>query len=72
MSPRIKDGPSNTAHQAKKMGMSSVWIDRKGAGMGGAGAIKGIHDRQEVGYGWRFGTLGELADEVEKQRAEGK
>jgi len=54
------------------MGMSSVWIDRKGAGMGGAGAIKGIHDRQEVGYGWRFGTLGELADEVEKQRAEGK
>lgn len=55
---------------AKKMGMSSVWINRKGAGMGGNEAIKGIHDRGEVGYGWRFETLGELADEVEKQRAE--
>ncbi|KIX10137.1 haloacid dehalogenase, type II [Rhinocladiella mackenziei CBS 650.93] len=57
---------------AKKMGMSSVWINRKGAGMGGGSALKAIHERGEVGYGWRFSTLGELADEVERQRAEEK
>ncbi|KIW97092.1 haloacid dehalogenase, type II [Cladophialophora bantiana CBS 173.52] len=55
---------------AKTMGLASVWINRKGAGMGGNEAIRGIHERGEVGYGWRFGTLGELADEVEKERSE--
>ncbi|KAK6379734.1 hypothetical protein LTS17_005807 [Exophiala oligosperma] len=55
---------------AKKMGMSSVWINRKGAGMGSAGGIAGVHERGEVGYGWRYASLGELADEVEKQRAQ--
>lgn len=55
---------------AKKMGLASVWINRKGAGMGGQDEVlKGLHDRNEVGYGWRFATLGELADEVEKEKA---
>lgn len=52
---------------AKKMGMSSVWINRKGAGMGSAGGVREVHDKGEVGYGWRFASLGEFADEVEKQ-----
>ncbi|KAK7890358.1 hypothetical protein LTR67_008244 [Exophiala xenobiotica] len=55
---------------AKKMGLSSVWINRKGAGMGSGGGIEGVHQRGEVGYGWRFATLGEFADEVERQMAE--
>ncbi|KIX98146.1 uncharacterized protein Z520_06226 [Fonsecaea multimorphosa CBS 102226] len=55
---------------AKKMGMASVWINRKGAGMGGNEAIRGIHERGEVGYGWRFETLGQLADEVEREKRE--
>ncbi|KIV91390.1 haloacid dehalogenase, type II [Exophiala mesophila] len=53
---------------AKKVGLSSVWIARKGAGMGNADGVKEVHDRGEVGYGWRFATLGEFADEVEKER----
>jgi len=57
---------------ARKMGLASVWINRKGAGMGGQDEVlKGLHERGEVGYGWRFGTLGELADEVEKEKREG-
>ncbi|OAL36084.1 haloacid dehalogenase, type II [Fonsecaea nubica] len=55
---------------AKKMGLASAWINRKGAGMGGNEAIRGIHERGEVGYGWRFGTLGELADEVEREKGQ--
>jgi FMN phosphatase YigB (HAD superfamily) len=56
---------------AKKLGISSVWINRKGAGTGKADA-KRMHDHGEVGYGWRFNTLGEFADEVERQWAEMK
>jgi 2-haloalkanoic acid dehalogenase type II len=49
----------------KKMGMSSAWIARKGAGMGGK--VEEIHKNGEVGYGWRFATLGEMADAVEAE-----
>lgn len=57
---------------ARKMGLASVWINRKGAGMGGQDEVlKGLHERGEVGYGWRFRTLGELADEVEREKREG-
>jgi FMN phosphatase YigB (HAD superfamily) len=56
---------------AKKLGISSVWINRKEAGTGKADA-KRMHDHGEVGYGWRFNTLGEFADEVERQWAEMK
>ncbi|OAP57094.1 haloacid dehalogenase, type II [Fonsecaea erecta] len=55
---------------AKTMGLASAWINRRGAGMGGNDAIRAIHERGEVGYGWRFGTLGELADEVEREKGE--
>jgi 2-haloalkanoic acid dehalogenase type II len=54
---------------AKKMGLASAWIQRGGAGMGGQDdVLRGLHDRGEVGYGWRFSTLGELADEVEREK----
>lgn len=38
--------------------------------MGGADGVKAVHERGEVGYGWRYNTLDEFADEVEKQFAE--
>ena len=52
---------------AKTMGMTSAWIARKGgeAGMGGlANDLEG-----KVAYSWRFGSLAEMAEEVEKQFA---
>jgi len=56
---------------AKKMGMSSVWINRRaisGGGLtGGEEVFARMHREGEVGYGWRFGSLGEFADEVERQ-----
>lgn len=52
---------------AKDMGMSSVWINRKGASTGSWSGLKQMHDDGEVGYGWRFDTLQEFADEVERQ-----
>jgi len=55
---------------AKQVGLSSVWINRQGAGMGAAEGVKALHEKSEVGYAWRFGSLGELADEVEKVFAE--
>ncbi|EHY56369.1 hypothetical protein ABEF92_006897 [Exophiala dermatitidis] len=55
---------------AKRAGLSSVWINRAGAGMGSGKGIKTLHDAGEVGYGWRYATLGEFADEVERQFAE--
>ncbi|KEF61517.1 uncharacterized protein A1O9_03084 [Exophiala aquamarina CBS 119918] len=58
-------------HQpAKKFGMSSVWINRRGASMGSPGGAAEMHSRGEVGYGWRYRTLGEFADEVERQSKE--
>jgi 2-haloalkanoic acid dehalogenase type II len=53
---------------AKKMGMSSAWIARKGAGMGGK--VEEIQKNGKVGYGWRFATLGEMADAVEAEARE--
>lgn len=46
---------------ATKLDLKSVWIDRKGAAMGldqSAGAAK---------WGWKFETLGEMAEAVEKE-----
>jgi len=46
-------------HQpAKKMGIASVWIARAGAKMG---------NRDEEIYDWKFETLGEMADAVDKE-----
>ena len=45
-------------HQpARKVGVKSVWIDRPGALMGNSG---------EPVFDWRFHTLGEMADAVER------
>ncbi|KAL7620217.1 hypothetical protein AAE478_009210 [Parahypoxylon ruwenzoriense] len=59
---------------AKELGLPSVWISRGGekAGAGGMGGdykkLKG-----KVAFGWRFDTLGDFADEVERQfSAKGK
>ncbi|KAJ4504137.1 hypothetical protein HRR75_007760 [Exophiala dermatitidis] len=37
---------------AKRAGLSSVWINRAGAGMGSGKGIKALHEAGEVGYGW--------------------
>lgn len=57
---------------AKKVGLSSVWINRKSVGMGSPGGDGGFHERGEVGYGWRFDSLGEFADAVERERRQAK
>lgn len=51
---------------SKKMGMSSVWIARKGSGMDAGNGSNDLHEQGLLGYGWRFSTLGEFADEVER------
>lgn len=51
---------------AKEMGLSSVWINRDKLDAGDPFA-KEVHDDASVGYGWRYETLSEFADEVEKQ-----
>ena len=54
---------------AKKMDMSSCWIARKGAGSGQVG--DGALGEGRVGYGWRFSTMGDMADAVEKEARDG-
>lgn len=51
----------------KKMDMNGVWIDRDDEGQD----YEKLKD--EVAYAWKFSTLGEMADAVEKAfEAEGK
>ncbi|KAB8236203.1 putative haloalkanoic acid dehalogenase [Aspergillus alliaceus] len=45
-------------HPAKKMGLQSVWIERPGAFMG---------NLKDTVYDWRFDTLGDMADVVERE-----
>lgn len=45
---------------AKRLGLKSVWIDRAGAVMG-----LGVEDKV---YEWSFRTLGEMAEEVEREK----
>lgn len=45
-------------HPAKEMGIKSSWIVRPGAAMG---------NRENPVWDWRFDTLGEMADAVEKE-----
>ena len=42
----------------------TLQINRSGAGMGGV--ADELHEKGEVGYAWRVGTLGEFADLVEE------
>lgn len=52
-------------HMATKpMGMSSVWIDRYGDQ-----DVHKLVEEERVGFGWRFASLGQLADAVEKEAA---
>ena len=44
-------------HPARKMGIRSVWIERGGT----------MGNRQEEIYDWRFETLGDMADAVERE-----
>ena len=51
----------------KDIGMQSVWIMREAAD-GGPGAETEIEEyRGRVAYGWQFKSIGEFADEVERQ-----
>ncbi|KAH7408727.1 HAD-like domain-containing protein [Phaeosphaeria sp. MPI-PUGE-AT-0046c] len=50
-------------HPAKDMGMKSSWIYRPGAIMG---------NRDDPVYTWKFDTLADMADAVEKELAEQK
>ena len=50
---------------AKELGFSSVWI-RRGEDVGKGSEGRKLHEKGMVGYGWRFETLGELANEVER------
>ncbi|KZF24283.1 HAD-like protein [Xylona heveae TC161] len=47
-------------HPASKKGIKSVWIARAGARMGNV---------DEEIYNWKFNTLGEMADAVEKEKS---
>ncbi|QKX54572.1 uncharacterized protein TRUGW13939_01659 [Talaromyces rugulosus] len=46
-------------HPAKKIGLKSVWIERPGAAMG---------NLEETVYDWKFDTLGDMADALEKEK----
>ncbi|EEP80999.1 threonine synthase [Uncinocarpus reesii 1704] len=56
---------------AKKVGLNSVWIAR---GEGGASAMGGEVAEYvatgKVAFGWKFASLGELADAIDKEAAE--
>ncbi|KAK1624934.1 HAD-like domain-containing protein [Colletotrichum phormii] len=56
---------------AKKLGLRSVWISRGGDtkdGEGVGGDWEGV--KGDVGFEWRFDTIGEFAREVERQFGE--
>jgi 2-haloalkanoic acid dehalogenase type II len=47
---------------AKELGLRSVWIAR-----GGGEELKELTEQGKLGFEWRFDTIGEFADEVERQ-----
>ena len=44
-------------HPARKLGIKSVWIESRGT----------MGNRKEEIYDWRFATLGDMADGVERE-----
>lgn len=50
-------------HPAKEMGMKSAWIYRPGAVMG---------NRKDPVWTWKFDTLADMADAVDREMSEGK
>jgi 2-haloalkanoic acid dehalogenase type II len=58
---------------AKELGLRSVWIARGGdveGHYGTGGNLKELQAQGKLGFEWKFQTLGEFADEVERQFAE--
>ncbi|KAI0431064.1 HAD-like domain-containing protein [Xylaria sp. FL1042] len=55
---------------AKEVGLRSVWISRGGEKEGGEGVGGSLRElRDRVAFEWRFDTIGDFADEVERQFA---
>jgi 2-haloalkanoic acid dehalogenase type II len=57
---------------AKELGFRSVWIARGGnveGHYGTGGNLKELQAQGKLGFEWKFQTLGEFADEVERQFA---
>ncbi|KAK5630549.1 hypothetical protein RRF57_006264 [Xylaria bambusicola] len=55
---------------AKELGLRSVWISRGGEkkeSEGVGGSLEGL--KGKLGFEWRFDTIGDFADEVERQFA---
>lgn len=58
---------------AKELGFRSVWIARGGdveGQYGTGGNLKELQEQGKLGFEWKFQTLGEFADEVDRQFAE--
>lgn len=58
---------------AKEVGLRSVWIARGGdkeEGYGTGGDYGKLKEEGKLGFEWTFQTMGEFADEVERQFAE--
>ena len=53
---------------AKELELNSVWIVRDSVKWGKEEEMKDVIQKGKVGYGWRFGTLREFVDAVEKGR----
>jgi 2-haloalkanoic acid dehalogenase type II len=51
---------------AKEVGLTSCWIERRGAEAGMGGNVEEVKDK--VDFGWRVKTLGDLAELVEKEQ----
>ncbi|KAI1422609.1 HAD-like domain-containing protein [Xylaria sp. FL1777] len=55
---------------AKELGLRSVWISRGGEKEEGEGVGGGLRElREKTAFEWRFDTIGDFADEVERQFA---
>ncbi|KAH8905824.1 HAD-like protein [Coniochaeta sp. PMI_546] len=57
---------------AKELGLRSVWITRGGGEEGDyrcAGPLRKLREEGKLGFEWQFETIGEFADEVERQFA---
>lgn len=55
---------------AKQVGLRSCWISRGGdkkEGYGVGGNLEELRMEGKLGFEWQFGTLGEFAEEVERQ-----
>jgi 2-haloalkanoic acid dehalogenase type II len=48
---------------AKKMGLSSVWVDREGQ----EGKMLALKEKGDINFTWRYASMGEMADAVEKE-----